>query len=184
MGKLLILYYSKSGHTEKMARYVAEGCGEIPGMKILVKSVHEASREDIIWCDGLAVGSPTQLGSVASEMKQFWESMLPDWQKIDGKIACAFSSQGGWGGGAELTCQSILTIMMNFGFLVFGVTDYVAHQFTAHYGAIQAGEPREAREIESCRLLGKRLAEWVSVYVDGKQDMHPLKAKYKRNPWD
>jgi len=182
MGKLLILYFSKSGNTEKMARYVAEGCAEIPGMKILVKSVNEASREDIIWCDGLAVGSPTQLGSVASEMKQFWESMLPDWQKIDGKIACAFSSQGGWGGGAELTCQSILTIMMNFGFLVFGVTDYVAHQFTAHYGAIQAGEPRETREIESCCLLGKRLAEWVSVYVDGLQDMHPLKAKYKRNP--
>jgi NAD(P)H dehydrogenase (quinone) len=117
-------------------------------------------------------------------MKQFWESLLPDWQKIDGKFACAFSSQGGWGGGAELTCQSLLTILMNFGFLVFGVTDYAAHQFTAHYGATQAGEPREAREIESCRKLGKRLAEWVSVYVDGIQDMHPLKAKYKRNPWD
>jgi NAD(P)H dehydrogenase (quinone) len=184
MGKLLVLYYSKTGNTAKMARHVAGGCREVPGTEVRLKSVDEASREDILWCDGVAVGSPTQLGTVAAEMKQFWESMLPDWQKIDGKIGCAFSSQGGWGGGAELTCQGILTILMNFGFLVFGVTDYAAHQFTAHYGAVQAGEPREAGEIESCRRIGRRLAEWVAVFVDGNRDLHPLKAKYKRNPWD
>jgi NAD(P)H dehydrogenase (quinone) len=47
-------------------------------------------------------------------MKKFWEDLLPDWQKIDGKIGCAFSSEGGWGGGAELTCQTLMTIMLNF----------------------------------------------------------------------
>ena len=73
--------------------------------------------------------------------------------------------------------------MINYGFLVFGVTDYSGHQFTAHYGATQAGEPREEKEIESCRRLGKRLAEWVAVYVDGRKDLHPLKGLYKRNPW-
>jgi hypothetical protein len=51
--------------------------------------------------------------------------MAPHWMKVDGKIACAFSSSGGWGGGTELACQSLLTVLMNFGFLVFGVTDYL-----------------------------------------------------------
>ena len=184
MGKILILYYSKDGNTEKMAHFVSEGAEKIQGTEVRIRKVADANTQDLIWCDGLALGSPTFLGTVAAEMKQFWEEALPVWQKIDGKIGCAFSSQGGWGGGAELTCQALMTIMMNFGFLVFGVTDYSGHQFTGHYGAIQAGEPRQEKEIEMCRVLGRRLAEWVAVYVEGKKELHPLKGHYKRNPWD
>ncbi len=185
MGKILVLFCSRDGHTQKMAQYVAEGAAQIPQVEVRLKSVDEASREDILWCDGLALGSPTNLGTVAWRMKKFWdEEILPIWQKIDGKIGCAFSSEGGWGGGAELTCQSLLTIMMNFGFLVFGVTDYTGNQFTAHYGVTQAGEPRAEKEIEACRRLGKRLAEWVAVFVDGRKELHPLSGHYKRNPWD
>ena len=184
MGKVLVLYYSKDGHTAKMAGYVAEGAKQIPETEVRMKSVEEAGREDVLWCDGIALGSPTYLGTVAAEMKKFWEENLPLWQKLDGKIGCAFSSEGGWGGGAELTCQALMTIMLNYGFLVFGITDYSGHQFTAHYGATQAGEPRHDKEIESCQRLGRRLAEWVVVFVDGKKEMHPLKGHYKRNPWD
>ena len=184
MGHVLVLYHSQDGNTEKMARHVAVGAADIPGIEVVIKSVTEATRDDVYWCDGLALGSPTQLGTVSAAMKKFWEDLLPEWQKIDGKFGCAFSSQGGWGGGAELTCQTLMNIMLNFGFLVFGVTDYAGHQFTAHYGATQAGEPRADKEIEACRRLGKRLAEWVAVYVDGRTDLHPLKGLYKRNPWD
>ena len=184
MGKVLVLYHSKSGNTEKMANFVAEGAAQIPEIEIRLRRVEDATQEDIIWCDGLALGSPTQLGTVSAEMKKFWEDIIPIWQKVDGKIGCAFSSQGGWGGGAELTCQALMTIMINYGFLVFGVTDYSGHQFTAHYGATQVGEPREEKQIKACRLLGKRLAEWVAVYIDGCKEQHPLTGKYKRNPWD
>ena len=58
------------------------------------------------------------------------ETMNEHWMEVDGKIACAFSSAGGWGGGMELACQSILTVLMNFGFLVFGVTDYSGKKMT------------------------------------------------------
>jgi NAD(P)H dehydrogenase (quinone) len=184
MAKILVLYYSKDGNTRRMAGYVAEGAAQVPGSEVRLKSVDEAGREDVYWCDGLAAGSPTYLGTVAAEMKKFWEDLLPDWQKLDGRIGCAFSSQGGWGGGAELTCQALLTILVNFGFLVFGVPDYSGHQFTAHYGATQAGEPRSEKEIEACRRLGRRLAEWVAVFIDGRKELHPLGGAYKRNPWD
>ena len=184
MGEVLVLYYSQTGNTKKMAELVADGVAQIPEIEVRLKSIDEANRDDIFWCDGLALGSPTHLGTVASAMKNFWEDLLPDWQKLDGKIGCAFSSQGGWGGGAELTCQALMTILMNFGFLVFGVTDYAGYQFTAHYGVIQAGEPKEQKQIEACRRLGKRLAEWVAVYIDGRNEVHPLRGMYKRNPWD
>ena len=70
--------------------------------------------------------------------------------------------------------MSILTVLMNFGFLVFGVTDYVAKGWTLHYGAIAAGEPREDKEKEACRRLGARLAQWTAVYFDRRDDLHPL----------
>ncbi|MEZ5277313.1 MAG: flavodoxin family protein [Opitutaceae bacterium] len=184
MGKILVLHYSATGNTAKMADLVGEGAKRIPGMDIRVKAIDAASREDILWCDGLALGAPTHMGSIPWEMKKFWdEEVRPVWADVDGKIGCAFSSQGGWGGGAELTCQVLMTVMMNFGFLVFGVTDYAGHQFTLHYGAIQAGEPREEKERESCLRLGQRLAEWVAVYVDGRAEEHPCGAKRKRFPW-
>ena len=93
---------------------------------------------------------------------------------VDGKIACAFSSSGGWGGGNELACQSILTVLMNFGFLVFGVTDYAAKLTTLHYGAVAAREPRSEDIQAACRKLGQRLGEWVAFYVDRACDQHPL----------
>ena len=116
-------------------------------------------------------------------MKRFWdETMAPHWIKVDGKIGCAFSSSGGWGGGTELACQSLLTVLMNFGFLVFGVTDYASKLMTAHYGAITAREPRDEGTQAACRLLGKRLAEWVAVFGDGRAEQHPLRKPDQRMP--
>lgn len=173
MGKILILYDSQSKSTGKIAALVAEGAGGVPGMEVRLKGVEECAAEDLAWCDGIAVGSPTHMGGMSWKMKQFWDSQGDLWGKIDGKIGCAFSSSGGWGGGNELACLSILITLINFGFLVFGVTDYVGKQFTLHYGAVQAGEPRSETEQASPRRLGKRLAQWVAVHVDGRKDLDP-----------
>lgn len=47
-------------------------------------------------------------------------------------------------------------------------------KMTAHYGAVAAREPRDADVQNACRLLGRRLAEWVAVVADGRKDQHPL----------
>ena len=174
MGKVLVLYHSRSANTAKMAAYAAEGAAEVPATEVRLRPIEEAKAEDVLWCDGLACGSPTNMGLLSWPMKRFWdETMGGHWMKIDGKIGCAFSSSGGWGGGNEIACQSILTLLMNFGFLVFGVTDYVGTLHTLHYGAVTAREPRSDEARASCRLLGKRLAEWVAVFADGRRDLHP-----------
>jgi NAD(P)H dehydrogenase (quinone) len=174
MNRILVLYDSKSGNTAKMAKLVAAGATLIPDTEVRLRSVAGAKAGDVVWCDGLAVGSPTNLGLVSWRMKRFWdETMGEHWMKLDGKIACAFSSGGGWGGGMELACQSILTLLMNFGFLVFGVTDYATKLTTLHYGAVTAREPRTEEAQVACRLLGTRLAEWTAVLVHGRKDQHP-----------
>ncbi len=175
MNKILVLFDSKTSNVAKMATLVAEGAARIPETEIRLRSVEEATAADVVWCDGLAVGSPTNMGVLSWKMKRFWdETMGSEWMKIDGKIACAFSSAGGWGGGMELACQSILTVLMNFGFLVFGVTDYVAKGHTLHYGAVVAKEPRSEQDAAACRLLGQRLAEWTASLVHGRRDQHPF----------
>jgi NAD(P)H dehydrogenase (quinone) len=133
MGKVLVLYDSASGNTEKMAGLVAEGAGSIPHIEVRLRKVEAATADDVLWCDGLALGSRTNMGLLSWKMKRFWdEPMAPYWMKVDGKIACAFSSSGGWGGSTELACQSLLTVLLNYGFLVFGVTDCASKLTTAH----------------------------------------------------
>jgi len=179
--KILVLFDSASGNTRRVAELVAEGALRVEGTETRLKSVDEAEAEDVVWCNGLAVGSPTNMGILSWKMKQFWDvKMMDHWMQVDGKIACAFSSAGAWGGGMEMACQSILTVLMNFGFLVFGVTDYAAPMATGHYGAVVAKEPRSDADQANCRLLGQRLAEWTAVMVHGRHEEHPLRKMDQR----
>jgi len=183
MNCILVLFDSKTGNVAQMAELVAEGARSIAETEVRVRTLDEATPEDVRWCDGLAVGSPTNMGLLSWKMKRFWdETMGPHWMEVDGKIACAFSSAGGWGGGMELTCQSLLTVLMNFGFLVFGVTDYAGKKMTLHYGAVAAKAPREPEIQDSCRLLGRRLAEWTALLVHGRKSENPLTKSLPRMP--
>jgi NAD(P)H dehydrogenase (quinone) len=174
MGNVLIIYDSQTGHTQQMAQYVAEGVKEVSDIELRLYSVEEATMDDVLWADGIAMGTPTYMGVASWKMKRFWDDIaFKIWGKMDGKIGCAFSSSGGWGGGAELTCLSLLIMLMNLGMLVFGVPDYVGNQFTLHYGAITAGSPKAESEIAACRRLGKRLAQWVAFYRDQREDQYP-----------
>lgn len=169
MGKIVVLFDSHTGNTLKMAELVAIGAERNNSYEVKLLSVDQAKKDDIIWCDGIAVGSPTCMGILSWKMKKFWDENGKDlWGHIDGKIGCAFSSSGGWGGGAELSCMSIITILMNYGFLVFGVTNYVAEKTTLHYGAINAGYPETPAAERACTMLGEKLSKWVSLYVDKK----------------
>ena len=78
-------------------------------------------------------------------------------------------------------------VMMNFGFAVFGVTDYVGFKNTFHYGACVAKAPRDEIDILACRRLGLRLAEFVGLFLCGRPECHPLRASkrvdYERFGW-
>lgn len=186
--KILVLYDSFTGNVEQMARLVADGAREMAGVEVRLRKVDgegelRAAPEDVLWADGIAVGSPTNMGLLSWKMKRFWDDdMRPHWMKIDGKIGCAFSSAGGWGGGMELACQSVLTLLVNFGFLVFGVTDYASRDLTLHYGAVSAKAPADEAAQGACRLLGQRLAAWTAVCVHGVASAHPGLMLAERRP--
>lgn len=182
MANILVLFESNNrGYTANMAELVAEGAASVPSAEIRLLNIEQAGNDDLYWADGIALGSPTNLGGISWRMKKWWdERSFEIWGEMDGKIGGTFSSSGSWGGGAEHTCQALMTLLMNFGMLVFGVTDYVAPKMAPHYGAICAGIPRTEAEQEMCRRLGRRLAEWCAVYIDQRPELHPRHAEYDR----
>jgi NAD(P)H dehydrogenase (quinone) len=179
--RILVLYHSAGGNTKLMAELVAAGAAGVAETDVRLKTAAEAKPDDLVWCDGIAAGTPTHMGSIAWEMKRWWDVVAqPLWPKIEGKIGCAFSSSGGAAGGGELTCLAMQIVLMNYGLLVFGVPDYVAPGQTLHYGAVCAGRPRNEGEREACRRLGRRLAEWTQTFICRRAEFDPRGASYRK----
>lgn len=197
-GRILVLYDSSTYCTESMAVLVAEGARQsqmcdvrlraIPGApnhwdktpdKRTSKCEHiEATFSDLFWADGIACGTPTNLGSLSWRMKKFWDdfSQVGYFGCMDGKLGCSFSSEGGLGGGAELVCMAMNAVLLNFGISIIGVTDYVGFKNTGHYGATVAKAPRDEMDKIVCRRQGLRLAELVGYHILHHEECHPLLA--------
>ena len=62
MNKILVLFDSRSGNVATMAALVVEGAKQVVSTEVRIRSVDDATAEDVVWCDGLAVGSPTNMG--------------------------------------------------------------------------------------------------------------------------
>lgn len=73
MSRILVPYDSKTGNVARMAQLVAEGARSIPETEVRIRSVDEGKADDVLWCDGLAVGSPTNMGILSWKMKRFWD---------------------------------------------------------------------------------------------------------------
>lgn len=164
--RILVAYDSQTGNTEKMAKAVAEGASRA-GAEVSLKKVTDVTADDFLENDGFAFGTPTHCGVMSTKMNElFTKVAMPAWGKMKGKVGVAFSSSGGFGGGNEIACLSIILMMLNYGMLVFGVPDYVASGVTLHYGAVSVRDPG-VDGLKACRLLGERLAEYASMIKTG-----------------
>gem|GEM_PF-3221659 len=67
---------SRTGNTAKMAQFIAEGAQSIADTEVRIRSVDDAKPEDVFWCEGLAVGSPTNLGLISWRKKRFLRHRL------------------------------------------------------------------------------------------------------------
>lgn len=65
MGKVLVLCHSDSGNTANMAKLVAEGVQSVDQTEFRCKTIDAADADDLRWCDGLALGSSTNLGTIS-----------------------------------------------------------------------------------------------------------------------
>lgn len=154
MVKVLIVYDSKTGNTEKMAFAVAEGAKQVSGVEVVIKKTDQTSLEDLLEADGIIMGSPTYYGQMSAKLKALIDESVKIHGKLEGKVGAAFTSAGGTATGAETTILSILQAMLIHGMIVQGRSD------NKHYGAAAVKSPSK-KEIEHCKELGKKVANLV-----------------------
>jgi len=154
MAKILVVYDSRSGNTEKMASAVADGANGVKGVNAVAKKASQTSVEDLIGADGIIMGSPTYYGLMSGKLKTLIDKSVKIHGKLDGKVGAAFTSSGGVASGAETTLLSILQAMLVHGMIVQGRSE------AKHYGAAAVGTAKE-EDIKSCKDLGKRVARLV-----------------------
>ncbi|ENV48486.1 NAD(P)H:quinone oxidoreductase, type IV [Acinetobacter brisouii CIP 110357] len=195
---ILVLYYSKYGSTKDMAHLIADGI-EAAGMSAKIRTVPQlatsvevaapsipedgdiyCSLDDLAGCAGLALGSPTRFGNMASEMKYFWDQTTTLWLSgaLHNKPACVFTSSGSMHGGQESTLLSMLPPLFHHGMMILGLTN--AHPALSNtksggtpYGATHVSGARHdqgltAEEKALCFEQGKRLGE-VAIKLLGGQ---------------
>jgi multimeric flavodoxin WrbA len=96
MAKILVVYHSLSGNTKAMAEAVADGARAVAGVEVSVKTGLEATVEDLLDCDGLAVGSPDYFSYMAGGLKDFFDrTYYPSQGKVSGRPCACFASAGG-----------------------------------------------------------------------------------------
>ena len=151
MKKVLVVYYSRSGNTEKMAKIIAE---ELSKNTVVVdlKKVEEVNVDSLPEYDGYIIGSPNYFGTMAAEIKKFIDESVKYYRKIEGKLVAAFTSTGMIGGGGETVCLDILKAFLIHGCLCLGFTRL------GHYGPVSIGKPDDRVE--------KELKEMASKYVE------------------
>ncbi|KRE90970.1 NAD(P)H-quinone oxidoreductase [Frateuria sp. Soil773] len=142
MNDILVLYYSRNGHTAQLARLIARGVEEVPGMRARLRQVPPvapvteraqppepedgapyASTADLAECAGLALGSPTRFGNMAAPLKHFIDGTGAEWASgaLAGKPAVVFTSTGTMHGGQESTLLTMALPLLHHGMLLLGL---------------------------------------------------------------
>jgi flavodoxin I len=141
MSKVLVLYYSRSGNTEKMANAIAEGARNVVNIEVAVD--YHVSAEDLTIFDAIIVGVPTYHHEAPMDVKRLFEEAAEKGVSLKGKTGAAFGSYG-WSGEAP---KLVLEIMKNR--FEMRVTEppllvkYTPDEFS----------------LNMCRELGKRVSE-------------------------
>jgi len=142
MSEILVLYYSRYGATEGLAREVCRGVDSVTGMYARLRTVPPVSVSceatddtipdagppyvrsvDLIECAGLVMGSPTRFGNMSSALKYFIDSTGAEWMKgsLIGKPAGVFTSTSSLHGGSETTLLTMAIPLLHHGMLYVGL---------------------------------------------------------------
>jgi len=108
MTRILIIYHSQTGNTEKMAQAVTEGVRAIGNTEALLKKARDATLDDLLGSDGLAIGTPENFGYMSGMVKDFFDRTFYLAQgQVFRKPYVVFISAGNDGSGALRAIERI-----------------------------------------------------------------------------
>jgi len=139
--KILVLYYSRSGNTEKMAKAVAEGAKSAGNIEVELNYHVEADELDKF--DAIVLGTPTYHHDTPIDMKKLFEGAAAKGINLKGKVGAAFGSYG-WSGEAP----KLLLEIMKYRFEMQVVEPPLLAKYVP-----------DENMLGMCRDLGKRVSE-------------------------
>jgi NAD(P)H dehydrogenase (quinone) len=151
--KVLIVYDSRTGNTEKMAHAVADSITE-NGIEAILKKVNDASVDELPNVQALILGSPVYYGLPTGRLKEFIDMSVKYHGKLTHLVGGAFCSAGGTHTGSETTILALLEALLVHGMIVQG------NPHGNHYGPAAVGAPND-KALEHCKKLGERVANLV-----------------------
>ncbi|MBU2511373.1 NAD(P)H-dependent oxidoreductase [bacterium] len=154
--QILVLYYSNTGRTKKLAESVAEGVNRVSGVECLLKTTAEVVKEDFINSEGVIAGSPVYFGTMAGELKLVMDKFVGTRRQMIGKVGAAFATGNHHSGGKETTLMSIIQAFLIYGMIIVG--DPL--ESGGHYGVAGSGE-LDDRCWQEGVLFGERVANVV-----------------------
>ena len=160
MTDVLVLYYSRYGATEALAREICQGVDSVAGANARLRTVPAvstvceaiednvpaegpayASREDLAECGGLILGSATRFGNMAAALKYFLDGTANEWLAgtLSGKPAGLFTSSSSLHGGQESTLMTMAIPLLHHGMLLVGIPYSVPELSTTATGGTPYG---------------------------------------------
>jgi NAD(P)H dehydrogenase (quinone) len=197
--KVSVIYYSATGSVHALAKAVAEGA-EKAGAEVRVRKVQElapeeaiasnegwsrhrletqdvpeATADDVVWADAVLFGTPTRYGNVAAQLKQFLDTLGPQWAQglLADKAYSGFVSAGTRHGGQEATLLALYNSIYHFGGIIVppGYTDPLKFTDGNPYGAshisANGANPPGDDDIAAATYSGRRVAEVAARLVRG-----------------
>ncbi len=164
MSEVLVLYFSRYGATEALAREVCHGVDSVDGMASRLRTVPAVSAvtaaiendipesgppyavvQDLVDCAGLVMGSPTRFGNMASALKYFLDGTGSEWLagSLSGKPAGVFTSTSTLHGGQESTLLTMAVPLLHHGMLLTGLP----HTEAALSSTTTGGSPYGASHV-------------------------------------
>lgn len=197
--KVAIIYYSATGNVHGLANAIVEGA-EKAGAEVRLRKVHElapdeavasnqgwqqhaadtaqlpeTTPDDVLWADGVIFGTPTRYGNVSAQLKQFIDTLGPQWQQglLADKVYSGFTSASTSHGGHETTLASLYNTVHHFGGIVVapGYTDPIQFAAGNPYGSTvisgQGGASLADPQLAAARYQGERVARIAAALKAG-----------------
>jgi flavorubredoxin len=141
MPTFLILYYSRTGNTERMANSIAEGAKSVQGVEVEVK--YNETSENLEKYDAIVIGTPTYHHDMTIDIKNLLEEAAMKKVNLKGKVGAVFGSFG-WSGEAP---QLVYEIMRN------------KFELNIEEQPLRIKYTPDGAGLERCKDLGRRIAK-------------------------
>lgn len=147
--KVLVLYYSRSGNTRKMAMAIAEAM-KSDAVSVTVEDAEKFDVSSLPNYDGIVLGSPTYFSNVAWQVKKVIDESIVHYggRKLKGKVAGIFTSAGTSTNGKD--CLKMLEIALG-----------LHHGMNVVQGILRVDRESDNEVEKRCQEYGKGLVREI-----------------------